>query len=68
MRSIDTPFIFNGTHLVRIDKNPIPLGYYRYFVACTYNSVFKLYYSYWERFHVIDYCKTEQGQASYKTY
>ena len=56
VRSINTPFKFNGTHLVRIDKKPIPLGSYRYYVACTYNSVIKYYYSNWEFFYVIDYC------------
>ena len=34
---IDTPFKFNGTSLVRIDMNPIPLGLYYYKAVCTYN-------------------------------
>ena len=38
VQSVNTPFKFNGTHLVRIDKKAIPLGSYRYYVACTYDS------------------------------
>ena len=34
---IDTYFKFNGTDLVRIHTNPIPLGLYKYQIACKYN-------------------------------
>ena len=56
---VNTPFKYNGTHLVRIDKKPIPLGSYQYYLACTYNLVIKYYYSNWQYFEVIDYCETE---------
>jgi hypothetical protein len=61
VRKIDTPFKYNGTHLARNDKNPIPLGSYRYYLACTYNLVIGYYFSNWQYFDVIDYCETEQG-------
>ena len=41
---------------MRVDKNPIPLGSYRYYVACTYNSVRNYYYSDWEDFKVEEAC------------
>ena len=62
----DTPFKYNGTSLVRINKNPIPLGIYTYQVFCKYNLEVTQYKSELQTFEVIDYCETEQGPASYK--
>ena len=66
VKTVNTPFKFNGTSLVRINKNPIPLGIYTYQVFCKYNLEVTQYKSELQTFEVIDYCETEQGPASYK--
>ena len=34
---IDSPFQFDGTDLIRMDQNLIPLGLYNYQVVCKYD-------------------------------